>query len=644
MATFDNNCVSLRSAHSSVPLCTRAMAESFVVSSLIDEALSETRSALRNRTTVTTLVTALALILILTQLAFRAWAVYGGWFFGDDLVFLSDVAQGKGDLAWLFHRHNVHFMPVGLLLVLPVAHAGPFAWNVAAAEMLIIQAIASLTCLWMLRTLFGNRLRILVPLAFYLFAAISMPSLMWWSAGLNMLTVQPVIFAAITAHVLYARTTRKRYALLAAMLVAVGLLCYVKALLIPAVLGIVTLCYFSRGPFLRRLLTTLQRFWFAWLLYAALDVTYLVAYFSIGDSPADKGKVDYLEVLQHSVVSGLGTGVLGGPWKWLPARVENGPRMLADPPQLLQTLSISLIVLTLIYLWCRYQGALKPLYFLVPCVVVTVALLAEGRVATFGTAITMEMRYWTDSLPYLSLAIGLMCMPLLGSNDPLKPRNPPLITVSASPWLKAGFATAFLAGALYSSVTYVEAWHKDYQARSFITTASNELKSQNGPVDLADESVPEGVMQSIAFPDNLTSRVLAPLNNYFRTPDMGTDLKVLSGFGQVVAGIASPDLDVPADSLTTCLTGQADGSPASVPLPSTTYNYPFWMSVTYRASSDAQFPLVAGSNWRHVPIQQGQHTLFLRMEGSYDRVDFYLPPDESMCIESLRIGKQVVPR
>ena len=609
-----------------------------------DGTLAVVRSSLSDPQTRTRLVTPAALGLIGLTLAFRAWAVYRGWFFADDFVFLSDAARGVADPAWLFHRYNVHVMPLGFLLVLPVAHAGPFVWAAAATEIILLQALSSFCCWIMLRTLFGNHPKILIPLTFYLFSAISMPSIMWWAASLNMLTVQPPLFLGIAAHVVFLRTGRKRFAVAAASFLVIALGCYVKAIFFPVVLVVIAVVYFTTGTPLRRVLEALRRWWLAWVMYGLVGAGYLVAYFRLGGSPAQTGSVDLADLTQRQVIASLGSGLLGGPWRWVFADIENGPRKLADPPELVQILCTVLIVLLLIYLAGRYHGAMRPLWFIIPSIAFTVGVLAAGRVSVFGTAISMEIRYWTDSLPFFTLAIGLMCLPLLGSPDPLRIRTDPVIARGLPRAFLVSLAAAYVAGALVSSASYASAWHANYDARAFLHTATADLKAQAAPVELADEAVPQSVMQSLAFPYNLTSRILAPLDQYFRTPKTANDIHVLNGFGQVVSGEATPDLKVPQEKLTTCLQTERDGEPATVHLGSRTFDYPFWASITYRSPVTMDVVLVAGSNRYRAQLLEGLHTLSLRTTGAYDTIDFELPARTRVCLDSIHIGQRIVGR
>jgi hypothetical protein len=221
----------------------------------------------------------IALAMILAQLLLRGWAASGSWFYSDDFIFLGATAHGDADTAWLFHPHNVHLMPLGLFLSTLVGHAGAFTWWLAASQIIVMQALASLACWWMLRRLFGDRPGVLIVLAFYLFSPLSFPTVVWWSAALNQLPHQIALFGAVAAHVGYLRTRHLSQAALAGLFLAIGLASYAKAALIPLVLVALAVMYFSSGRPLARLRTALTRYWHAWAIYAVLTVGYLIAYF-----------------------------------------------------------------------------------------------------------------------------------------------------------------------------------------------------------------------------------------------------------------------------------------------------------------------------------------------------------------------------
>lgn len=612
------------------------------MTSLVDEAYDGLRSAGANRSSRSRLVTVAALSLIASQLVFRSWASYGGWFYGDDLTFLADVARGEVDRSWIFQRYGFQFMPVGLTLAAIVGEAGAFAWPVAATELVVFQAVASLGCWWMLRTLFGNRPMILAPLTVYLFSSISIPALMWWAAGLNMITVQPAIFAAITLHILYLRSGRKRFAILATLAFGFGLLCYVKALLIPLVLAMIALSYFSQGGLFTRFVDVLKRFWFGWALYGTIGAVYVWLYATgVRTELVTTAGVDYPALINNMVFANLGTGLLGGPWNWSSLGPSLGPRLMSDPSQLAVTLSTVAVVLGFLYAALRLRGALKPLLFLLPYVALTVVMIGQGRAASFGVGVSMEIRYWTDFVPYVALAIGLMSMPLLGSTDPLTRREPPLVNLTIPRPVGPGLVALFVASALYSSITYIEPWHDNYDTRRFIAQAQAEFERDKGSVEIADETAPDAVVSAFSYPYNLPSHFLAPLGKEFSTPDVGTDLKAFDELGRLSPGHVGEGLSVPSKNLGDCVVGTKTGNGADIRLGARTLNFPFWLAVTYRADSDGSVTLVAGENTREATVREGKHTLFVRTEGRYDTMSLSASPGSTLCIEAIQIGPRI---
>lgn len=592
------------------------------------------------------MVTPAALAIIAAGTALRAWAVYRGGFYGDDFVFLADVAHDRVDLGWFLQRYNVQFLPLGLALVVPVAAAGAFMWAAAATELVIIQFLTFLACWIMLRTLFGNTPRILVPLTFYTFSAISMPAIMWWAGAISLLTVQLPTFLGIAAHVTYLRTARKRYAFAAAACFVVALGFYVKAMFFPVAMGIFTLVYFVAGPPGRRFLETVRRWWLAWMLYAAVGTAYLVGYLRLAGSPTQTdGKIDVANAVQSQLLGALGPSLLGGPWSWVPLDdFELSPRQLADPPQIVQVVASVTIVLLLAYFAGRYRGAMRPLWLLFPCIAIAVGAVLVSRVATYGSASTQELRYWSDTLPYFALAVGLMCTRLPGTPEPLTLRDAPIIARRIPRKAVAVLAALYVVGAVVSSVTYANPWHDKNTATPFVKTARAQLESAPAPVALADEQVPESVLTSILYPYTLTSEFLAPLNSYFTTPDVANDIHVLDGYGQVVPGWASPDVDVPATNLARCLDVGEGGGLATVELESKTFDFPFWASVTYRASATTSVVVIAGGERYNTTFLSGRHTLSFRTTGSFETMMFSLPTDTRVCLDSIRIGQRVVAR
>lgn len=580
-------------------------------------------------------VTAVALALIAGQLLLRAWIVGGSWFFEDDFQFLTDIARGEDDAAWYVRPHNVHFMPLSFVLVKIVTWGGPFAWWLAALETVVLQAAASLGCWWMLRKLFGDRRLILVPLTFYLFSVMSVPTLTWYAAMINQLPLHTCIFLGVLAHVTYLRTRRYRYALLATLATALGMLFYVKAIALPMVFGLLALLYFSQGGVRHRFVHVLRRYLWGWLTYGALGVAYLAVYFT--RMPPGQGAADteYVALARSMLFDTLGTGLSGLSWSW--DLLNDGPRSVTAPSTFLVTLSWMAVVAGWGYLYATRVRALRSLVIAAPYLVLSYGIIAVGRSGAFGNISGNEARYLSDATAVLALVLALAMMPLRGAVESSARRDEPLITVRPSPLVLAAAVAAYVAASVWSSITYARPWHDGNAVKDFGLTAIASIEAADKP-PLADVPVPDEVMWNVNHPYNLPSRMFAPLGDRFTTPETTNDLMMLDDEGEVAKAFVAPGI--------TSVPGPVDGcgyplgdaaAPVSVPLTNVTIDYSFWMSIGYLAGEDGYAAVSAGDNAYRVHLERGLHTLFLPTTGSYDSVSIDAG-GAPVCIDQVTVG------
>ncbi|MBW9211529.1 hypothetical protein KV100_17905 [Mumia sp. zg.B21] len=578
-------------------------------------------------------VTAVALTLIAAQLALRTWVVSDSWFFEDDFHFLSDIAAGEDDLAWYFRPHNVHFMPLSFVLVKMVTWAGPFAWWVAAVQTVVLQAAASLSCWWMLRKLFGDRPAMLIPLAFYLFSIFSIPTLTWYAAMINQLPLHTCIFLGVAAHVAYLRTRRYRWALVATALTAVGLLFYVKAIALPMVFGLLAVLYFASGRPVRRFVAVVRRYFWGWLTYAALGAAYLAMYW-VRMPRSDAGETDHAALAQSMLVDVLGTGLTGLSWTW--ALLGQGPRSISVPSTLLVSLSWLIVVGIWGYLYATRTRALRGLVIAVPYLLLTYAILAVGRSGTFGD-VGREVRYLSDATAVLCLVLALAIMPLRGAVESSEPRDQPLVNASLSRGAVLVIVSGYVAASVWSSITYARPWHDTNPTKDFALTAIDEITKADRPA-LLDAPVPEAVMWSVNAPYNLPSRMFAPLGDVFTTPDQGNDLETFTAQGMLEpAEIASGTTALPGPDVGCGYSLKGDDAPVVIPLASATYDFPFWMAIGYLAGQDGYAAVSAGDNAYRVHLERGLHTLYLRTDGSYDRLTIDAG-GANVCVDRVAVG------
>lgn len=578
------------------------------------------------------MVATAATVMILVQLAFRAWASYGGWFYGDDLKFLAEASTTPLSADYLFTRHQQQLMPGGLLISWLVGQGPAYSWPIAASTIVAMQLLASLACLFMLTRLFGWRPGILIPLGLYLFSPLTLGAFMWWAAALNQLPLQIAFFTLIATHVTYVRTRRWVWALASVAILVVALLFYVKAVVMVPLVALLTVAYFVDGRPVPRVVEALRRFWVVWAGYTAVAVGYLVAYASTGSSPVGTGgDAAYFETTDRQIRQTLGSTLTGGPWRWLDQGRQD---VLAHPPEFAVTLAWVVLTAVIVGTSWRRVGAWRAWAILAVYLVPTVYLTASGRTVLFGPDVGLYVRYLSDVSVVACLVLALVTMPLLGTAEKLRSLNP---SISMQPAIAVG-ALAFFVGSAYSSFTYVDHWHRDSPAERYVAAATTDLNPLDG-LSIVDEPVPEELVLTPNAPFNRPSKLLAPLGKRIRAVSEGTDLRMFGSDGRLGPAVVTPGIsnrDKPTDECVALVTLR---DAASVPLEGAVTDETWWMGINYLASEDGEITVRAGGNVRTLPVLEGPHTLFIRTTGPYDSVRIRAQSrDSSVCVDKIAVG------
>ncbi len=181
-------------------------------------------------------------------------------------------------------------MPMGMAMAWALARISLYNWPLTCATTLALLAATSFALLRVLRTLFGNRPAILLPLTMFLFSPLQL-SISWWSMVINILPVELAICMAVDEHVRYLRTGRMRNAVAAAGWLLAGMAACDKGAVVPLLLFGLTSAFFAAGLWAPAMVTALVRYWRAWLLYgvvlAAWAVVYVIQLSSSGIRPGD---------------------------------------------------------------------------------------------------------------------------------------------------------------------------------------------------------------------------------------------------------------------------------------------------------------------------------------------------------------------
>lgn len=581
-------------------------------------------------------VLASALGLIALQIVFRAWVMTGAWFYYDDFRLLDEAARAGSPLTYLFSPYDGQLMPVGRALASLVQAAGPLSWTAAALTTLGCQLLADLAVWWMLRTVLGRRWEVLLLLALYLTTTLTLPAFLWWAAALNQIPLQAVLAAGVAAGWCYLRTRRLRWALATSGVLIIGLLTYVKALLLLPVLAVLALAYFVPWRERRGRLCALARMWPLALACLVPAVAYL-SYFTLHVpqiTRPPKWSVSG-DLFGNLVLRSFGSAVAGGPWHWAG---RNPPVLNADPPAWAVSLA-----------WIGILGVVSVAHVLrarswrawaAPVVVLTAdfVLLLTTRAPVVGKVAGLQFRYLTDTAPLVVLGLGLAFLTLpLPEGSTTRPR--PLASLRVPALLTPTLVLVVAVASLASSVPYVDAWHHDNPSGRYVQTLRHTL-GRAGTVDLADAEVPPNVIPALSYPGNLLDRVTGLMRLPVHFATVSSDLQMVDPLGRLEPAVLRTQLSSPPGPREGCGYLVRDTTLTEVPLGAHTVGVPMWVRVGYLSGRAGTVQVSAGRDLVVGSVHKGLGSLFVHTRGDFSSVRVTPLDDQlALCIDRVDVGQ-----
>lgn len=576
-----------------------------------------------------------ACALISVSMIVKAWVLLPGWFYSDDFIFLDDALNHPLSADFLLTPHDSQLMPVGVAISWVVAHAGAYNWLLAASITIALQLAAALACFVMLRTLFGDRWAVLVPLTFYLFTAMSLEAVSWWAAALNAVPIHIAFFLLVTCVTRWARERTWPWALGSGLSLLLAAASGPRGLVMLVPVGLLVLCFLTPG-------TWWSRPWRAVRLHAALIVPlivvgagYLAVYASTTPSPVEaQGSAPAGPIAKNLLATSWLTSLVGGPWRWTE---YNPPMSRPDPPVVLYVLATIAVLALVVTAFRRGRSAtLAALLVMAAQLTVTYLAIVFGRGLQLGAGAGLMTRYLNDTLIVTTLVMGLLLMPVVGGQLASRPAR----ATGRRQVAVGGMAAVFVVGSLVSTLDYASAWHRDYPARAFVENARSSLGAE--PTVIAQIEVPNIVQSRLSYPNNLPARLLAPLGRTVDARYHGNDLQVLDddGVARQASVFASTDAAPGPDA--GCGHRVAD-RPASITLRKEVPNPFWWMTVGYLASADGTVDVrVDGARLGTMDVEAGLHTYFVRGEGPFRTVGLASRTDDlTVCVDSVRVGDLV---
>src|SRR3954469_25242548 len=374
------------------------------------------------------------------------------YFVTDDWLHIAvaqDALTGGGlDMHYLQRVVFIHYAPGHRFAYYVLAKFAPLDWGAALAAMLALFA-ASLALFHRICTrLFGNRRENLVLLALFGTSVLLVPSFLWFADALHKFPSILASLIAIDAFLTYRREGKRRALVLCVLMVGAGSLFYVKVLLVPLYLLLISLLFLPRGS---------HRVWLAFApVYLIYGLNYVLNYADTGSAPPS------LHLLGKYLWTAWFRGVT-------PAFAGVNVAVDARGAELLYAVGAQLLLVAVVVVTIRRNpNAWRAWAFWGVAFAANAIVVGLGRLGSLGfKQVGSQLRYDTEMTWLLPLALGFAFFVANGRG--IRPLRLPPRRVTLA--LGAVVACAYLAAAIDTGRDNARDWNfkASNQAKTFAT-------------------------------------------------------------------------------------------------------------------------------------------------------------------------------
>jgi hypothetical protein len=359
-----------------------------------------------SRVTELTLQQRLLTLLVIVQAGWLAYLCRRGWFYQEDLTYLSQAAHQRLTGAYLIEPVNHHPAPGVRFIFWILSRSYRLSYDPTILLRVVLQGAATVLLFRLLGKVSSSRWLALAMTALYCASPLLIPGMMSLAASTQVLPAQICVILAYDLRIRHAESGGTRYALACGLALLVGVVFWEKTIETAVLLVIVSLGWLSDGG-LRRRVWALIRDWWGWLLMLAPPAAFTVYYLRHSPShthSASAQTVVNLVWLQWSRT--LWPAVIGAPWHW--ASGGSTYTSTSDPRLLTIVVGQVAFVALVVVGWrrSRWRGLVA---WLLPfaAVVMGEVLVGTGQVGAFGEFSATEFRYSFDLAVPTALAVAL---------------------------------------------------------------------------------------------------------------------------------------------------------------------------------------------------------------------------------------------
>lgn len=476
-------------------------------------------------------------VLILINIFWRSWTLSRWSWYQDDWLYIAR-SQETDLLHYLIQNYNGHIMPGDFLLVWTITRLAPLDYTLAAGFVVICATACTVVWAATLRTIFGERLRLLVPLVILSLSPILLPISIWWAAAIQVFPLQLAMGLAILFHARWLRIGGRGNLIGLTASYVLGLFFWEKALLILIPLVFITLIL-GEGTWRVRL--RLVRAPLA--ILSAITAVYVPLYLLGTRFPGGVAGFK-TEIFQHRSVgqslSFFGTGLLdiglptlaGGPWGGLESLLS-----VYSPVPATRWLPMLAVLVTSAAVLVAYRRRGWLILAMVACYAALSwgLLLTSSRYDNIGDYAVRDARYAADILPVAILALALcMAQTRMESDRGIVPWKR---TISPAVHRHSAAIVGVLIAALSLSTLYGNgaSWQRlePQSPKPWVDSLIHDAR-QAAPASVFDSFPPNRVIASFFFPqDAHVSRLLLPLKLRLTFNQPARQMLAVSDSGQL---------------------------------------------------------------------------------------------------------------
>lgn len=583
----------------------------------------------------------LAAVVVVAAVVVSIYVGVRGYFWSDDWVMLSRIANEGINPARMFEAYGGHLQPATLVLFgLGVAIGGGTPWIPMVLIASLLLAGAGVTTWLAVRSLVGPRQVAVVALLVPLLSALSYPSSTWIVVAVTVVPVWLFGGLAIFFHVRWLETNLRSAWLGSFLSVVAGLFFLEKAILIPVILFMITAGWFVRGGLVESLVVAFRSYWRSWTAFALLVAAYAVGFALVSqESLRPPGLADAGRSFAGTYTQTIGWILAGGPWRWFAFGNVNAD---GNAPTFMTALAVALLIgLVVISAVLRQRRLRIWLPWFVFVGIATIPLVL-GRVSSAGWGVTHTFRHFADGAPLLActLAVAFLGLRLDPSSERRStPSAQTLRRYVASPVAVGCFVALFSVSTLVSAVGYRDIFSLN-PGRTYSDNLQADLAA-NPDAQVFDSSPPAVYGLLVApLPFNTQESMFKV---YPRQPDWVTSsekLTVIAADGHIKPGVVDgPEL--PMGISPGCGTLVDDA--ARIPLQQTPFN--FWRAVylNYYSKTDTVLTVGVGADTTEIPVKASQWTDVYAAVGAFGgELDFSVPnPNDAVCLNKVVYGNPV---